>query len=116
MPTSGVAAPALLEALPDVVVVADARGRIVYTNPAVAPCSGTSRGTCAAAPDGAHPRATAGRARPRVRALPGHRPGTLVGATTQVPALHADGSEVAVELTLSRLDGGLDGAAPTDQS
>src|SRR5687767_8130446 len=36
VPTSGVAAPALLEALPDVVVVADVRGRIVYTNPVVA--------------------------------------------------------------------------------
>jgi phosphoserine phosphatase RsbU/P len=35
VPTSGVAAPALLEALPDVVVVVDAAARIVYANPAI---------------------------------------------------------------------------------
>ena len=35
VPTTGVAAPALLEALPDVVVVVDAAARIVYVNPAI---------------------------------------------------------------------------------
>ena len=35
MPTSLVAAPALLEALPDVVVVVDRLGCIVYANPAL---------------------------------------------------------------------------------
>ena len=35
MPTTGIVAPAILQSLPDVVVVADVNGRIVYTNPAV---------------------------------------------------------------------------------
>ena len=116
MPTSGVAAPALLEALPDVVVVADVRGRIVYTNPAVRSLLGHEprnlRGLplTVLIPERLRAAHTHGFAR-----FLSTGSGTLVGATTQVPARHADGSEVAVELTLSRLDGGLDGAAPTDE-
>ena len=48
MPTSGIAAPALLEGLPDVVVVADDRGRIVYTNPAIRSLLGHDPGCCRA--------------------------------------------------------------------
>jgi sigma-B regulation protein RsbU (phosphoserine phosphatase) len=113
VPTSAVAAPALLEALPDAVVVADAGGRIVYANPAV--------------------RSLLGHEPAALRGLPltvliperfrtAHAQGfsrflatgssELVGATTQVPALHANGSEVATELTLSRLDGASDGVVP----
>ena len=116
MPTSAVAANALLEALPDVVVVADAGGRIVYTNAAVRALLGRD------------PAALRGQAltvlvpeRFRLAHVQGFdrflRTGTgeLVGATTQVPALHADGSEVAIELTLSRLDDDTEGTAAAGQ-
>ena len=111
VPTSGIAAPALLEGLPDVVVVADDRGRILYTNPAIRPLLGREPGGLRGAPltllvperfRAAHARGFERFLRTGV--------GSLVGATTQVPALHADGSEVAVELTLSRLDGEVRGA------
>jgi PAS domain S-box-containing protein len=116
VPTSGVAAPALLEALPDVVVVADADGRIVYTNPAVRTLLGHEPSALRGAP-------LTVLVPERFRAAHTHGfdrflatgTGTLVGATTQVPALHANGSEVAIELTLSRLDGGVDGALPTEE-
>jgi PAS domain S-box-containing protein len=106
----------LLEALPDVVVVADADGRIVYTNPAVRTLLGHEPAALRGEP-------LTVLVPPRLRAAHEHGfnrflatgAGTLVGATTQVPALHADGSEVAIELTLSRLDGGPEGAAPTDE-
>ena len=116
MPTSGVVATALLEALPDVVVVADADGCIVYTNPAVRSLLGRDPATL--------------RGRPLTVLVPERfrsahvqgfdrflatGVGALVGATTQVPALHADGSEVVVELTLSRLDGAADGTAPAPE-
>ena len=111
MPTSGIAAPALLEGLPDVVVVADDRGRIVYTNPAIRSLLGHEprllRGEPLTLLVPARFRAAHSRGFDRFLRT---GTGTLVGATTQVPALHADGSEVAVELTLSRLDGAADGA------
>ena len=116
MPTSGVAAPALLEALPDVVVVADANGRIVYTNPAVRTLLGHEpaalRGELLTVlvPERFRAAHTYGFDR-----FVATGTGTLVGATTQVPALHANGTEVAIDLTLSRLDGGADGALPTDE-
>ena len=111
MPTSGIAAPALLEGLPDVVVVADDRGRIVYTNPAIRSLLGHEPRLLKGEPLTllVPERFRTAHSRGFDRFL---RTGTgaLVGATTQVPALHADGSEVAVELTLSRLDGAVDGA------
>jgi sigma-B regulation protein RsbU (phosphoserine phosphatase) len=103
--SSALLAPALLEALPDTVVVADAGGRIAYVNPAVAmllghdPASLLGRSLTVLMPErmrGAH---SAGFAR---FLATGH--GELLGATTQVPALHASGHEVAIDLTLSRLD------------
>jgi len=115
VPTSGIVAPTLLEALPDVVVVVDCAGRILYANPAVRPLLGHD------------PAALQGR--PLTVLVPdrfrdAHRrgfdrflatgTGELLGATTQLPALHADGSEVAVDLTLARVDDALDrsGAVP----
>jgi len=96
---------ALLEALPDTVVVADADGRIAYINPAVSDLLGHDPGMLIGQsltvlmPErfrGAH---GAGFSRFRVTGR-----GELVGATTQVPALHASGREIAIDLTLARLD------------
>jgi sigma-B regulation protein RsbU (phosphoserine phosphatase) len=114
--TSDVAAPALLEALPDAVVVADAQGRIVYTNPAVHTLLGRQpaalRGELLTVLVPERFRAAHVRGFNRFLAT---GTGKLVGATTQVPAQHADGSEVAIELTLSRLDGEPDRAVPPDR-
>jgi phosphoserine phosphatase RsbU/P len=111
VPTSGIAAPALLEGLPDVVVVADDRGRIVYTNPAIRSLLGHEPRLLRGEPLTllVPERLRAAHSRGFDRFLRTGA-GTLVGATTQVPALHADGSEVAIELTLSRLDGAVDDA------
>jgi sigma-B regulation protein RsbU (phosphoserine phosphatase) len=112
VPTSAIAAPELLEALPDVVIVADEDARIVYANPAVRsllghdPLALRGRSLTSLIPD-------------RLRAAHGEGfahflatgSGRLLGVTTQVPALHADGSEIATELTLARLDDPSDGAA-----
>ncbi|MFD2090792.1 SpoIIE family protein phosphatase [Blastococcus deserti] len=96
---------ALLESLPDTVVVADADGHISYVNPAVSALLGheaadlIGRSLTVLMPErfrGAH-----GEGFARFR-LTGQ--GELVGATTRVPALHAGGHEVLVDLTLSRLD------------
>ena len=98
------AAPALLEALPDTVVVADRDGRIAYINPAVQTLLGhrpedlTGRSLTVLMP--ARLRRGHGAGFSRFRAT---GEGELVGATTRVPALHADGREVPVDLTLSRL-------------
>ena len=106
--------PALLEALPDTVVVADRSGRIAYVNPAVERLLGHDAAVLIGRPlqvlmparfRGSH---SAGFAR-----FLETGEGELVGATTQVPALHADGQEVPVDLTLSRLEhvpGSPDGA------
>ena len=106
--------PALLEALPDTVVVADRDGRVAYVNPAVRRLLGHEPGALTGRPlqvlmparfRGGH---GAGFAR-----FIATGEGELVGATTQVPALHADGHEVAIDLTLSRLEqypGTADGA------
>ncbi|HEX2075047.1 MAG TPA: PAS domain S-box protein, partial [Geodermatophilus sp.] len=107
VPTAATAAPAVLEALPDAVVVADRDGRIVYANRAIHTLLGHD--------------AAALRGRPLTVLMPERfrrthasgfarflRTGTgeLIGATTQVPALHANGTEVAIDLTLSPLSWG----------
>jgi sigma-B regulation protein RsbU (phosphoserine phosphatase) len=102
--TVALAAPALLEALPDAVVVADREGRIAYVNPAIQALLGHEPGALLGRPltvlmperlrrghgDGFARYAATGE-------------GKLVGATTQLPALHASGHEVAIDLTISRL-------------
>jgi phosphoserine phosphatase RsbU/P len=104
-PASAVPAQTLLEALPDTVVVADAEGRIAYVNPAVSTLLGHEAAALVGRPlevlmperfRGAH---SAGFSRFRVTGE-----GELVGATTQVPALHATGREIPIDLTLARLD------------
>jgi sigma-B regulation protein RsbU (phosphoserine phosphatase) len=112
VPTSAIAAPALLEALPDVVVVADATGRIIYANPAIGRLLGHDRSVLRGQPlmTLIPERFRTAHAHGYARFLTSGS-GALVGATTQVPALHADGSEVVVELTLSRLDGEPDDSA-----
>jgi sigma-B regulation protein RsbU (phosphoserine phosphatase) len=104
VPTSGVAAPALLEALPDVVVVVDARGRIVYANPAMRALLGHEPAEL--------------RGSPLTVLVPGHLreaytggfgrllaedSDALFGRATHIPVLHADGSIVTVEISLSRV-------------
>lgn len=104
VPTTGVAAPALLEALPDAVVVIDADARIVYVNPAVRTLLGHEPGDL--------------RGRPLTVLVPpelrelydagfadllAHGPARPQGEPGHLAVLHADGSEVTVEITLSWL-------------
>ena len=101
---AAVSAPSLLEALPDTVVVADRAGRIAYVNPAVRVLLGhepedlVGQPLTVLMPERLRHGHGAGFAR---YAATGE--GKLVGATTQVPARHAAGREVAIDLTLSRL-------------
>jgi PAS domain S-box-containing protein len=100
-----VAPPALLEALPDTVVVADGAGHIAYVNPAVRVLLGhdaedlVGRPLTVLMPE--RLRAGHGEGFARFRRT---GEGQLVGSTTRVPALHADGHEVPIDLTISRLD------------
>jgi sigma-B regulation protein RsbU (phosphoserine phosphatase) len=107
--TSVEGAPALLQALPDAVVVADADGDIVYTNPAVSTLLGHDPAALVGQPlIGLMPE------RFRTAHLAGFGrflatgDGELIGVSTQVPALHADGHEVPVDLTLSPLQAATD--------
>lgn len=110
MPTSRITAPALLEALPDAVVVADASGQIVYANPAM-------RGLLGHEPAALYDQ-------PMTTLFPEHLwpayrdgfaallAGELIdqlGAGAQIPALRADGTELVVEITLSLLDESAEG-------
>jgi PAS domain S-box-containing protein len=104
-PVSRVPAPALLEALPDTVVVADGTGHIAYVNPAVRVLLGHDAEDLVGRPltvlMPARLRAGHGEGFARFRRT---GEGRLVGATTRVPALHAHGHEVPIDLTISRLD------------
>ncbi|WP_104528250.1 SpoIIE family protein phosphatase [Blastococcus saxobsidens] len=112
--SSGVPAENLLAALPDTVVVADAHGMVAYVSPAVEallgyrPADLIGRPLQVLMPE--RLRRGHGEGFSRFRAT---GEGKLVGATTQVPALHAAGHEVAVDLTLSRL-AATPGATATD--
>ncbi|SNR62710.1 SpoIIE family protein phosphatase [Blastococcus mobilis] len=109
MPTSLVAAPALLEALPDAVVVADRSGCIVHANPALRSLLGhdpslvRGRPLTVLVPERLHVAYAAG----FDRLLSG--PDLSAPRTTQIPVRHANGSEVTVEITVSRLDHDGDG-------
>src|SRR4051794_33763696 len=104
VPTSLVAAPALLEALPDVVVVVDRNGCIVYANPALRsllghdPADLRGRPLTVLVPERRREAYAAGF--PRLLAADSEG---LLGGSTHLPVLRADGSEIAVELTLSRV-------------
>jgi sigma-B regulation protein RsbU (phosphoserine phosphatase) len=110
VPTSLVAAPALLEALPDVVVVVDRNGCIVYANPALRsllghePAALQGRPLTVLVPEHLRTAYAVGFTR-----LLSDEPGLPAARTTQIPVLHANGSEVTVEITLSRLDDQGDG-------
>ena len=97
-------APALLEALPDAVVVADRHGDIAYVSRAVTHLLGhlpedlVGRPLQVLMPE----RLRVGHGTGFARYAATGR-GKLVGVTTQLLALHAAGHEVAIDLTLSRL-------------
>ncbi len=105
MPTTGIGAPAILQCLPDVVVVADIGGRIVYTNPAMQTLLGHDPAELRGAP-----LTTLVPERFRAAHAAGFDrfvdtgTGRLFDSTLQLPALHRDGTEVVIELTLSPLD------------
>ena len=105
MPTTGIVAPAILQSLPDVVVVADAEGRIVYTNPAVRTLLGHDPAELRGAPltELVPERFRAAHAAAFDRFVD-TREGKLFDSTLQLPALHRDGTEVLIDLTLSPLD------------
>ncbi|MDK3257504.1 SpoIIE family protein phosphatase [Blastococcus capsensis] len=101
---SGLPAAALLAALPDTVVVADGEGRIAYVSPAVTVLLGHDPAELVGKPlQVLMPERLRGGHREGFSRYRATGEGKLVGATTQVPALHAAGHEVAVDLTLSRL-------------
>ncbi|MGY1680893.1 SpoIIE family protein phosphatase [Geodermatophilus sp. SYSU D01176] len=97
-----VTAPSLLTALPDTVVVADARGRITYVNPHVRVLLGYEPTAVLGQPlEVLMPeRFRHGHGTDYSRFLATGR-GELAGRTTQLPALHADGHEVTVDVTLA---------------
>src|SRR5919107_19636 len=111
---AAVTAPSLLTALPDTVVVADARGRIAYVNPHVRVLLGYATAAVLGQPlevlmperfrrghDGDYSRFLA------------TGEGELAGRTTQLPALHARGHEVTVDVTLAMVPPP-DGAGPEE--
>lgn len=107
MPTTGIVASTILQSLPDVVVVADAEGRIVYTNPAVGSLLGHDPAELRGAPltDLVPERFRAAHEAGFARFVATGR-GKLFDSTLQLPALHRNGSEVLIDLTLSPLDDG----------
>ena len=94
----------VLEILPDAVVVADATGRVVHANPAVTALLGhevdalVGQPLTVLMPERFRTAHAAGFAR-----FLATGEGELIGVTTQIPALHASGEEVPVDLTLSPL-------------
>ncbi|MGY1724806.1 SpoIIE family protein phosphatase [Blastococcus sp. SYSU DS0533] len=106
MPGTGPTLPAdaLLAAMADTVIVADDEGRIAYASPSIRsllghePAAVTGRPLQLLMPERLRHGHTEGFSRYRETGE-----GKLVGATTRVPALHAAGHEVPVDLTLSRL-------------
>jgi phosphoserine phosphatase RsbU/P len=101
---SALAAQSLLAALPDTVVVADSGGRIAYVNPAVSvllgyePAAVLGRPLEVLMPE----RFRSGHGTDFARFLATGE-GELAGRTTQLPALHASGHEVSVDVTLAML-------------
>ncbi|TFV68249.1 UNVERIFIED_ORG: PAS domain S-box protein [Bacillus sp. AZ43] len=95
----------LLSALPDTVVVADARGRVTYVNPAVRTLLGYDPATLLGKPlTSIMPARFRGGHGGHVTRFLTTGEGELVGQTTQLPALHADGREVTIDVTLARVE------------
>jgi sigma-B regulation protein RsbU (phosphoserine phosphatase) len=104
MPSAGIAAPALLEALPDVVVVVDSAARIVYVNPAVRTLLGREPADLRGRPlTVLVPRELREAYETGFGDLLANGPARPPGQPAQIDVLHADGSEVPVEITLSWL-------------
>ena len=113
---SAVAPETLLDALPDAVVVADARGRVTFANPAIRRLLGHEPDALLGRPlTGVMPQRFRARHGDRIRRFLTTGKGELVGQTTQLPALHADGHEVVIDVTLARVEP-VPGAAPEDSS
>ena len=107
VPTTGIVAPAILRVPPRRRGRGRRRGPHRLRQPGRRTLLGHDPADLrGAAADRAGAGAVPGGARGRLRPLP-RRPGTgeLFGSTMQLPALHAHGAEVLVELTLSPLDG-----------
>ncbi|MGY2127522.1 SpoIIE family protein phosphatase [Blastococcus sp. SYSU DS0617] len=106
----------LLDALPDAVVVADSRGRVTYANSAIRRLLGHEPDALLGRPlTGVMPqRFRAGHGQHITRFLTTGK-GELVGQTTQLPALHATGHEVAIDVTLARVEP-FPGAGPEESS
>jgi PAS domain S-box-containing protein len=99
------AATSLLASLPDTVVAADAEGRIVYVNSAVTGLLGHDPADVVGLPLTAiMPERFRGGHGAHITRFLTTGEGELVGNTTQLPALHADGHEVAIDVTLGRVD------------
>jgi PAS domain S-box-containing protein len=93
-----------LEALPDVVVVVDAAARIVYVNPAVRTLLGHEPGALRGRPlTVLVPRKLRDAYAAGFAALLADGHARPPGGPAQIAVLHADGTEVAVEITLSWL-------------
>src|ERR687890_437245 len=109
---AAVTAPSLLTALPDTVVVADAAGRITYVNPHVRVLLGYEPSAVLGRPlEVLMPqRFRRGHGTDYTRFLATGQ-GELAGRTTQLPAMHADGHEITVDVTLAMVPPP-DGAGP----
>ena len=111
---AAVTAPSLLTALPDTVVVADAAGLITYVNPQVQVLLGYEPAAVLGRPlEVLMPqRFRHGHGTDYARFLATGQ-GELAGRTTQLPALHADGHEVTVDVTLAMVPPA-EGAGPAE--
>jgi sigma-B regulation protein RsbU (phosphoserine phosphatase) len=106
----------LLSALPDAVVVADAEGRITYVNPAISTLLGHEPAALLGQPLTSIMPIRFRRAHgARMTRFLTTGEGKLAGRTTQLPALHADGHEVVIDVTLARVEP-FPGAAPAESS
>jgi PAS domain S-box-containing protein len=94
----------LMDALPDAVVVADASGRVTYANPALRRLLGHDPLAVVGRPlRGVLPhRYRAGQEGAGTRP-PGVAKGELLGRTTQLAVVHADGHEVVIDVSLDRV-------------
>ena len=94
----------LMDALPDAVVVADASGRVTYANPALRrllghdPLAVVGRSLRGVLPHRYRTGQAGTDARPPVVAK-----GELLGRTTQLAVVHADGHEVVIDVSLDRV-------------